>query len=155
MKQAPPYQRRHTMQDAQEPSLSHIFEDLKSDVSAILGGTFALLRQELSENAQRIRKATTAAIGSAIAITIGAFFLIAAINLAAIDLLSPQLLEPETAAWICTSTTGIIMIVAGILYAKRNAEQMKPEELIPSRTLESLESSFEWAVDKAEDATRK
>lgn len=149
---APPRNSRATQTDR---GISHILEELKSDLSGVLGGTFALLRLELSENAEEVKKAAKTAIGGAVTFAIGALFLVTSLNLLAIDLLAPELLSAKTAAWVCTFTTGTILLIAGFVFTKRNTKKLSAENMIPTRTLESLENSFEWATDKAEESMQK
>lgn len=151
---APPHStdQRHGSSDR---GLGSILEELKSDLLGVLGGTFALLRLELSENAEKISKAAKVAIAGAMMFSIGILFLVISLNLLAIDLLAPAVMTAKTAAWVCTLVTGATFGVAGIVFTIRNTKKLRIEEVIPDRTLESLENSFQWAADKAEEAIRK
>lgn len=149
---APP---KHSQSTQSERGIASILEELKSDLSGVLGGTFALLRQELSENADQIGKSAKIAIAGAVTCAIGGLFLITSINLLAIDLLAPEYLSAKTAAWVCTATTGVVLLLAGFVFTKRNAKNLSAENMVPTRTLESLENSFEWATDKAEESMKE
>ncbi|MBC2607139.1 phage holin family protein [Pelagicoccus albus] len=131
-----------------------LFGELRDEFASLFQATTALLRKELSENVSNATKALTATLTGFAVLLIGTFFAIVGLNLLVIALLAPEVMSYEHAAWVTTLTTALTMGTTGYIMAKRNARNLNAEDLIPDKTLRTLEEHGQWLLAKAEDTTK-
>src|SRR5690606_1297460 len=111
----------------------------------------ALLRKELSENTREAQSAFTWTLISSGVLGFGLLFTLAGLDFLLIQLLSPEILPFATAAWVCTLGIGVLFLIVGGIIFSTKSKKLRPERLVPSRTLETLERHADWAKSKTEE----
>ncbi len=112
----------------------------------LLSGAARLLRQEANlATAEVTEKATLAGRDAALVATggvlgVGAYF---AIITALIELLAAVL--PR---WLAAFVVGGALAAGGAALAKQGLDALRQEDLVPRRTLESVQATGEWAKDQ-------
>lgn len=132
-------------------SLIDLAGDLKDEFVHLLRTTTQLLRIELAENVNNASTALRRTLIGFVVAGASAFMLLLGIDLAIIYFLAPEVMSYPAAAAVSTLGLAVLLgIVGGVLVAK-NKKALKPEDLIPDRTLATLEDHAEWISRKAGD----
>lgn len=134
--------------------IGSLLGDLKEEFAHLVRSTTMLLRVELEENVETAAKGLQAALLGYMIIGMAGIFLLLGIDLLAISLLAPEILDFETAAWLCTLSLATILGVAGLIIVKRNKAKIQPGQLVPKKTLATIEEHADWLADRAEDIVK-
>lgn len=130
------------------PSLRYILNDLQDELGVMVNTTIALFKKELTTNAENSKIALQLTLFSLSILVFGIFLAVLGIDILLITLLSPDVMSLETAAWVCTTTLGGLMILVGAVLSKKFSDKLSPDEMIPSKTFETLEDHLEWIGEK-------
>jgi hypothetical protein len=119
--------------DKTDKSLGTLFSDLTRETLDLVRQEIALGRAEIS---QKISSAQTGlasvAIGGAVALAGLLILLFAIVNGLA------MVLPPDMAPWLAPLLVGIVVIAFGYGMLKAGTAKLKPEHLVPERTVNSL-----------------
>jgi hypothetical protein len=119
--------------DKTDKSLGTLFSDLTRETLDLVRQEIALGRAEIS---QKISSAQTGlasvAIGGAVALAGFLIFLFAIVNGLA------MVLPPDMAPWLAPLLVGIVVIALGYGMLKAGTAKLKPDHLVPERTVNSL-----------------
>ncbi|MDQ8203986.1 phage holin family protein [Pelagicoccus sp. SDUM812003] len=137
-----------------KPPLGSLFSDLRNEFAHLLRSTTQLFRQEMEENAENAAAGFRAALLGFGVCSMGALFTFLGIDLLAISLLAPEALSYETAAWVCTLSLALLLWIAGAILAKRSKNKLSPDQIIPKKTLSTIEEHAEWIANQAEEISK-
>lgn len=122
-----------------EPSLGELFSDLAYDARTLVIQEVALAKSEMSQKISQGKRGTTfLGIGGAIAYA-GLLALIGAAILA-LDLVMP--------AWLAALIVGVVVAIVGYMLIQKGLNELKPKELKPTQTIESVKETKEWAQEQ-------
>lgn len=131
--------------DKNEKSLPNLFGDLTRETVDLVREEIALARAEMSQKVSSAQTGlTSVAIGAAILLA-GLFILLqAVVNGVA------MLLPPDLAPWLAPLIVGLIIAVIGYAMLKGGSSKLKPDNLMPHRTMDSLKRDKHVAQEKAQ-----
>jgi hypothetical protein len=121
----------HTPQN--DRSLMALFSDLLRETSSLVHNEAELAKVEISEKVSQV--------GNGLAeLAIGGLVVFAGfiVTLIAIANGLAHLLPPEQADWLAPLIVGVVVMVLGFVALQRGRRNVKPDNLAPARTMESL-----------------
>ena len=130
--------------DRTDKSLPTLFADLTRDIVDLLRKEVALGRAELAQKVSHAQSGVSSvAIGAAIAMAGTVILLLAAVNGLA------MVLPPDLAPWLAPLIVGGVVVLIGYLMLKSGQSNLKAENLVPQRTLNSLRADGAVVADHA------
>jgi predicted phage tail protein len=129
--------------DKSEKSLPALFSALTSETVDLVRQEIALARAEMSQKISTAQNAVTSvAIGAAILLA-GLFILLqAVVNGVA------MFLPPEMAPWLAPLIVGVVIAIIGYAMLKGGSAKLKPDNLMPHQTMDSLRRDKTVAQEK-------
>lgn len=119
--------------DKTEKSLPSLFSDLTRETVDLIRKEIALARSEMTQKMHSAQAGVTSvAIGAAI-ILAGLFLILQAIVHAVW-----MVLPPEMAPWLAPLIVGLVVAIIGYVMLKGGSAKLKPDNLIPHHTIDSL-----------------
>lgn len=123
----------------EERSLGDLFADLSRDVRALWQQEMELAKTEMSRKAAKAGKATAfLAIGGFVAYA-GFLALLAALIIGLAEFIP---------MWLSALIVGLVVVGIGYIFIQKGRNDLKPEELVPRQTIESLKETKTWAQDQ-------
>ena len=130
--------------DRSDKSLPTLFADLTRDIVDLLRKEVALGRAELAQKVSHAQSGVSSiAIGAAIAMAGMVILLLAAVNGLA------MVLPPDLAPWLAPLIVGGVVVLIGYVMLKSGQANLKAENLVPQRTLNSLRADGAVVADHA------
>jgi hypothetical protein len=127
-------------QPRDERSLGDLFAELARETSTLVRQEVQLAKAELTQSASEAGRGIASLVaGGAIAYA-GLLFLLLAVVLGLWD----AGLEP----WLSALIVGLVVVAIGAFLVLRARESLKPANLAPRRTVESLKEDQEWAKEQ-------
>jgi hypothetical protein len=119
--------------DKTDKSLGTLFSDLTRETLDLVRQEIALGRAEMSEKISAAQTGITSmAIGGAVAAAGLLIVLLAIVNLLA------MYLPPDLAPWLSPLIVGVVVALIGYGMLKAGSTKLKPDNLMPHRTVDSL-----------------
>jgi hypothetical protein len=117
-------------------SLAGLFADLARDMTGLIRTELELARTELSEKAGQ-------AAGGAAFIAAGGFIAFAGllVLLACAVLALSLVMQP----WLAALVVGLVVVGLGVALMLTGRSKLRPENLQPNRTIETLRDDKDWA----------
>ena len=123
-----------------ERSLGDLFSDLSRETTTLVRQEIQLAKAELTQSAtEAVRGIGMLVAGGAVAYA-GLLFLLLAIVFG--------LIEAGWDAWLSALVVGLVVVVIGAVLVLRARESLKPANLAPRRTVETLKEDQEWAKEQ-------
>ena len=127
-------------QPRDERSLGDLFAELARETSTLVRQEVQLAKAELTQSASEAGRGIASLVaGGAIAYA-GFLFLLLAVVLGLWD----AGLEP----WLSALIVGLVVVAIGAFLVMRARESLKPANLAPRRTVETLKEDQEWAKEQ-------
>jgi hypothetical protein len=127
-------------QPRDERSLGDLFAELARETSTLVRQEVQLAKAELTQSASEAGRGIASLVaGGAIAYA-GLLFLLLAVVLGLWD----AGLEP----WLSALIVGLVVVAIGAFLVLRARESLKPANLAPRRTVETLKEDQEWAKEQ-------
>lgn len=116
-------------------SIGELFSELSQETRTLLRQEVELAKVEMSRKASHVaQNVAFLALGGAVAYA-GFLALIAAVIL---------LIGTVIALWLSALVVGIVVTVIGYVLLYKGRENLRREDLLPRRTVESLKEDKEW-----------
>jgi divalent metal cation (Fe/Co/Zn/Cd) transporter len=129
--------------DKNDKSLATLFSDLTRETVDLVRQEIALGRAEISQKISTAQTAlTSVAVGAAIVLA-GLFIILQAI-VAGVAMVLP----PEMAPWLAPLIVGLVVAIIGYVMLKAGSAKLKPDNLMPHRTVDSLVRDKNVAKEK-------
>jgi hypothetical protein len=129
-------------------SIPGLLKELRDETTTLLRQEMALAKTELKENASHLTShAVQLAVGGFVAYA-GIIVLLIGIGHLLGALLARAGMDPDVAAWLAPSITGLAIALIGWGMLARAKKAIAHEDLVPRRTIDSLRSNKQWAQDK-------
>ena len=123
-----------------ERSLGDLFSDLSRETTALVRQEVQLAKAELTQSAtEAARGIGMLAAGGAVAYA-GLLFLLLAIVFG--------LIEAGWDAWLSALVVGLVVVAIGAVLVLRARESLKPANLAPQKTVETLKEDAAWAKEQ-------
>jgi len=131
--------------DKTEKSLPTLFSELTTETVDLMRQEIALARAEMSQKISTAQTAlTSVAIGAAVVLA-GLFLILQAVVRAL-----AMVLPPEMAPWLAPLIVGAVVAIIGYGMLKGGSAKLKPDNLVPHRTMESLQRDKGLAKEKVQ-----
>ena len=123
-----------------ERSLGDLFSDLSRETTTLVRQEVQLAKAELTQSATEAARGIGMLVAGGAVAYAGLFFLLLAIVFG--------LIEAGWDAWLSALVVGLVVVALGAILVLRARESLKPANLAPRRTLESLKEDQEWAKEQ-------
>ncbi|NYS79278.1 MULTISPECIES: phage holin family protein [Halomonadaceae] len=120
---------------SQSSSVGTLLSTVMQEISSLVRNEAALAKTEMAEKTHQAMGAI-ASIAMAGAVLMGGFLTL----LAALVFLLNEVLPPETTPWLSALIVGVVVSVIGVMMLKAGQKKLQARNLMPSRTMHSLQS---------------
>jgi xanthine/uracil permease len=123
-----------------ERSLGDLFSDLSRETTTLVRQEVQLAKAELTQSATEAARGIGMLVAGGAVAYAGLLFLLLAIVFG--------LIEAGWDAWLSALVVGLVVVVIGAILVLRARESLKPANLAPRRTVETLKEDQEWAKEQ-------
>jgi hypothetical protein len=123
-----------------ERSLGDLFTDLSRETTTLVRQEVQLAKAELTQSATEAARGIGMLVAGGIVAYAGLFFLLLAIVFG--------LIEAGWEEWLAALAVGLVVVIIGAVLVLRGRASLKPANLAPRRTVESLKEDQEWAKEQ-------
>ena len=123
-----------------ERSLGDLFSDLSRETTTLVRKEVQLAKAELTQSATEAARGIGMLVAGGAVAYAGLLFLLLAIVFG--------LIEAGWDAWVSALAVGLVVVVIGAVLVMRARESLKPANLAPRRTVETLKEDQEWAKEQ-------
>jgi hypothetical protein len=123
-----------------ERSLGDLFSDLSRETTTLVRQEVQLAKAELTQSATEAARGIGMLVAGGAVAYVGLFFLLLAIVFG--------LIEAGWDAWLSALVVGVAVVAIGAILVLRARESLKPANLAPRRTIETLKEDQEWAKEQ-------
>ena len=123
-----------------ERSLGDLFSDLSRETTTLVRQEVQLAKAELTQSATEAARGIGMLVAGGAVAYAGLLFLLLAIVYG--------LIEAGWDAWLSALIVGLVVVAIGAILVLRARESLKPANLAPRRTVETLKEDQEWAKEQ-------
>ena len=123
-----------------ERSLGDLFSDLSRETTTLVRQEIQLAKAELTQSATEAARGIGMLVAGGAVAYAGLLFLLLAIVFG--------LIEAGWDPWLSAFVVGLVVVVIGAVLVLRARESLKPANLAPRRTVETLKEDQEWAKEQ-------
>jgi len=123
-----------------ERSLGDLFSDLSRETTTLVRKEVQLAKAELTQSATEAARGIGMLVAGGAVAYAGLLFLLLAIVFG--------LIEASWDAWLSALVVGLVVAAIGGILVLRARESLKPANLAPRRTVETLKEDQEWAKEQ-------
>jgi len=123
-----------------ERSLGDLFSDLSRETTTLVRQEVQLAKAELTQSATEAARGIGMLVAGGAVAYAGLLFLLLAIVFG--------LIEAGWDAWLSALVVGVVVVAIGAVLVLRARESLKPANLAPRRTIETLKEDQEWAKEQ-------
>jgi xanthine/uracil permease len=123
-----------------ERSLGDLFSDLSRETTTLVRKEVQLAKAELTQSATEAARGIGMLVAGGAVAYAGLLFLLLAIVYG--------LIEAGWDAWLSALVVGLVVVAIGAILVLRARESLKPANLAPRRTVETLKEDQEWAKEQ-------
>ena len=123
-----------------ERSLGDLFSDLSRETTTLVRQEVQLAKAELTQSATEAARGIGMLVAGGAVAYAGLLFLLLAIVYG--------LIEAGWDAWLSALAVGLVVVAIGAILVLRARESLKPANLAPRRTVETLKEDQEWAKEQ-------
>lgn len=120
---------------SQSSSVGSLLSTVMQEISSLVRNEAALAKTEMTEKTHQAMGAI-ASIAMAGAVLLGGFLTL----LAALVFLLNEVLPPDTTPWLSALIVGVVVTIIGVMMLKAGQKKLQARNLVPSRTMHSLQS---------------
>ena len=119
-----------------ERTLGEMFAELSRETRTLLQQELELVKTELTEKASAMGKGAAFIVGGGLIVYAGLLAIVAALALVLIAIGLPP--------WAATFVAGLLVPGIGYLLIRSGLAALKPQELAPRKTIETLKEDAQW-----------
>ena len=123
-----------------ERSLGDLFSDLSRETTTLVRQEVQLAKAELTQSATEAARGIGMLVAGGAVAYAGLLFLLLAIVFG--------LIEAGWDPWVSALVVGLVVVAIGAVLVLRARESLKPANLAPRRTIETLKEDQEWAKEQ-------
>jgi len=127
-------------QGRDERSLGDLFSDLSRETTTLVRQEVQLAKAELTQSATEAARGIGMLLAGGAVAYAGLLFLLLAIVFG--------LIQAGWDAWLSALVVGLVVVAIGAILVLRARESLKPANLAPRRTVETLKEDQEWAKEQ-------
>jgi len=127
-------------QQRDERSLGDLFSDLSRESTTLVRQEVQLAKAELTQSATEAARGIGMLVAGGAVAYAGLLFVLLAIVYG--------LIEAGWDAWLSALVVGLVVVAIGAILVLRARESLKPANLAPRRTVETLKEDQEWAKER-------
>jgi drug/metabolite transporter (DMT)-like permease len=120
---------------SQSSSVGSLLSTVMQEISSLVRNEAALAKTEMTEKTHQAMGAI-ASIAMAGAVLLGGFLTL----LAALIFLLNEVLPADTTPWLSALIVGVVVTIIGVMMLKAGQKKLHARNLMPSRTMHSLQS---------------
>ena len=120
---------------SQSSSVGSLLSTVMQEISSLVRNEAALAKTEMTEKTHQAMGAI-ASIAMAGAVLLGGFLTL----LAALIFLLNEALPADTTPWLSALIVGVVVTIIGVMMLKAGQKKLHARNLMPSRTMHSLQS---------------
>jgi hypothetical protein len=123
-----------------ERSLGDLFSDLSRETTTLVRQEVQLAKAELTQSATEAARGIGMLVAGGAVAYAGLLFLLLAIVFG--------LIEAGWDPWVSALVVGLVVVAIGGVLVLRARESLKPANLAPKKTVETLKEDAEWAKEQ-------
>ena len=123
-----------------ERSLGDLFSDLSRETTTLVRQEVQLAKVELTQSATEAARGIGMLVAGGLVAYAGLIFLLLAVVFG--------LIEAGWDAWLSALVVGLVVVALGAILVLRGRQSLKPANLVPRRTIETLKEDQEWAKEQ-------
>ena len=123
-----------------ERSLGDLFSDLSRETTTLVRQEVQLAKAELTQSATEAARGIGMLVAGGAVAYAGLLFLLLAIVFG--------LIEAGWDAWVSALVVGLVVVAIGAILVLRAREALKPANLAPQKTVETLKEDAAWAKEQ-------
>ena len=123
-----------------ERSLGDLFSDLSRETTTLVRQEVQLAKAELTQSATEAARGIGMLVAGGAVAYAGLLFLLLAIVFG--------LIEAGWDAWLSALVVGLVVVAIGAILVLRARESLKPANLAPQKTVETLKEDAAWAKEQ-------
>jgi uncharacterized membrane protein YqjE len=123
-----------------ERSLGDLFSDLSRETTTLVRQEVQLAKAELTQSATEAARGVGMLVAGGAVAYAGLLFVLLAIVFG--------LIEAGWDAWLAALVVGVVVVALGAILVLRARESLKPANLAPRRTVETLKEDQEWVKEQ-------
>ena len=123
-----------------ERSLGDLFSDLSRETTTLVRQEVQLAKAELTQSATEAARGIGMLLAGGAVAYAGLLFLLLAIVFG--------LIEAGWDAWLSALVVGVVVVAIGAVLVLRARESLKPANLAPQKTVETLKEDAAWAKEQ-------
>jgi hypothetical protein len=123
-----------------ERSLGDLFSDLSRETTTLVRQEVQLAKAELTQSATEAARGIGMLLAGGAVAYAGLLFLLLAIVFG--------LIEAGWDAWLSALVVGLVVVAVGAILVLRARESLKPANLAPQKTVETLKEDAAWAKEQ-------
>jgi xanthine/uracil permease len=123
-----------------ERSLGDLFSDLSRETTTLVRQEVQLAKAELTQSATEAARGIGMLVAGGAVAYAGLLFLLLAIVYGLID--------AGWDAWLSALVVGLVVVAIGAILVLRARESLKPANLAPQKTVETLKEDAAWAKEQ-------
>jgi hypothetical protein len=127
-------------QTRDERSLGDLFSDLSRETTTLVRQEVQLAKAELTQSATEAARGIGMLVAGGAVAYAGLLFLLLAIVFG--------LIEAGWDAWVSALVVGLVVVAIGAILVLRARESLKPANLAPQKTVETLKEDAAWAKEQ-------
>jgi hypothetical protein len=127
-------------QPRDERSLGDLFSDLSRETTTLVRQEMQLAKAELTQSATEAARGIGMLLAGGAVAYAGLLFLLLAIVYG--------LIEAGWDAWLAALIVGLVVMALGAVLVLRARESLKPANLAPQKTVETLKEDAAWAKEQ-------
>jgi hypothetical protein len=127
-------------QPRDERSLGDLFSDLSRETTTLVRQEFQLAKAELTQSATEVARGIGMLVAGGAVAYPGLLFLLLAIVFG--------LIEAGWDAWLSALIVGLVVVAIGAVLVLRARESLKPANLAPQKTIETVKEDAAWAKEQ-------
>lgn len=128
-----------------EQDLSVLLSELKEEAANLAEQEGRLAVQELRESMASAKQGLMGILFSVTALVVGATFLLISIGLATSAILAALGVPRDFADPLGFALFGMVAVISALILTKYYKQKLAPSALTPTRTMESLKQTYQWA----------
>ncbi len=127
-------------QQRDERSLGDLFSDLSRETTTLVRQEVQLAKAELTQSATEAARGIGMLVAGGAVAYAGLLFVLLAIVFG--------LIEADWDAWLSALVVGLVVVALGAILVWRAREALKPANLAPQKTVETLKEDAAWAKEQ-------
>lgn len=132
-------------------SIVSLLRDLRDETTTLLKQEVELAKSEMAEKVSKMASnAVQLAVGGFVAYAGGIIVLLGLADLVG-TLLIRAGLDGDTATWLSRALIGLIVAITGVVMLSKAKKAMSAENLVPEKTVASLQDNKQWAEQKLQE----